>query len=136
MRRPTVVDNPQDQPKTTQPEGGAPSAAGSREISINQFFQTEMRVARVLSAENVPNTDKLLKLEVDIGSEKRQLVAGVAQVYEPASLVGKNIIVVTNLQPARIRGVESRGMLLAADVAGRPIIATFEEDIPPGTRVR
>jgi methionyl-tRNA synthetase len=90
----------------------------------------------VLAAEKVPNTDKLLKLEVDIGSEKRQLVAGVALVYEPEALVGKSIVVVANLQPARIRGVESKGMLLAADAGGRPIVATFEEDVPPGTRVR
>jgi len=109
---------------------------GSREININEFFRLELRVAKVLAAEGVPNTDKLLKLEVDIGSERRQLVAGIAQVYEPDALVGKNIIVVANLQPARIRGVESRGMLLAADVGGRPIVATFEEDVPPGTRVR
>lgn len=108
----------------------------TREISIERFFEIELRVARVLAAESVPNTSKLLKLEVDIGTERRQLVAGVAQVYEPPSLVGKNIIVVVNLQPARIRGVESRGMLLAADAGGRPIIATFEEEVPPGTRVR
>ncbi len=108
----------------------------SEQISIERFFEVELRVAKVLAAENVPNTSKLLKLEVDIGTERRQLVAGVAQVYEPASLVGKNIIVVANLQPARIRGVDSRGMLLAADVAGRPIVATFEEEVPPGTRVR
>jgi methionine--tRNA ligase beta chain len=113
-----------------------PAASGSREMNINEFFKLELRVAKVLTAEAVPNTDKLLKLEVDIGTEKRQLVAGVAQVYEPEALIGKNIIVVANLQPARIRGVESRGMLLAADAGGRPIVATFEEDVPPGTRVR
>ena len=110
--------------------------SGSREININEFFRLELRVAKVLAAEGVPNTDKLLRLEVDIGSERRQLVAGIAQVYEPDALVGKNIIVVVNLQPARIRGVDSRGMLLAADVGGRPVVATFEEDVPPGTRVR
>ena len=73
---------------------------------------------------------------MDLGEETRELVGGIATVYEPDSLVGKRIIVVCNLQPARIRGVESRGMLLAADLDGRPIVATFEEDIPPGTRVR
>jgi len=106
------------------------------QISIDEFFRVELRVARVLAAEPVPNTDKLLRLEVDLGTERRQLVAGVALVYAPEALVGKNIVVVANLQPARIRGVESRGMLLAADVGGRPIVATFEEDVPPGTRVR
>jgi methionyl-tRNA synthetase len=112
------------------------STGGSREVNINDFFRIELRVAKVLTAEPVPKTDKLLKLEVDLGSEKRQLVAGVAQVYAPEEIVGKNIVVVANLQPARIRGVESRGMLLAADIGGRPIVATFEEDVPPGTRVR
>jgi methionyl-tRNA synthetase len=105
-------------------------------ISIEQFFELDLRVAKVLTAERVPNTDKLLKLTVDIGEEQRQLVAGVAQAYEIDALVGKSIVVVANLQPARIRGVESRGMLLAADLGGRPIVATFEEEIPPGTRVR
>ena len=119
-----------------KPEGQEKKVEGSREININEFFRLELRVAKVLTAEGVPDTDKLLKLEVDIGSERRQVVAGIAQVYEPEALVGKNIIVVANLQPARIRGVESRGMLLAADVGGRPIVATFEEDVPPGTRVR
>ena len=93
-------------------------------------------MARILSAERVPNADKLLQLQVDLGSEKRQLVAGIAQAYEPESLVGKLIIVVANLEPARIRGVESQGMLLAADLDGRPILATFDEDVAPGTPVR
>lgn len=123
-------------PTPTPAESKPASTGGSREININDFFQLELRVAKVLAAEGVPKTDKLLKLEVDLGSETRQLVAGIAQVYEPDVLVGKNVIVVANLQPARIRGVESRGMLLAADVGGRPIVATFEEDVPPGTRVR
>jgi len=105
-------------------------------LSIERFFETELRVARVLSAERVANTDKLLKLQVDLGDEQRQLVAGIALSYQPESLVGKRIIVVTNLEPARIRGVDSQGMLLAADLGGRPVLATFEEDVPPGTRVR
>ena len=75
-------------------------------------------------------------MQVDLGSEKRQLVAGIAQAYEPESLVGKLIIVVANLEPARIRGVESQGMLLAANLDGRPILATFDEDVAPGTPVR
>lgn len=109
----------------------------SKTISIDRFFETELKVARIVAADPVQGADKLLKLRVDLGGgEERQLVAGVAQVYESQSLIGKSIIVVTNLQPARIRGVESQGMLLAADVAGRPVVATFEEPVPPGTRVR
>jgi len=136
--KPEVPEKPEITPPPTEskPAESKPAASGTRELNINEFFKLELRVAKVLTAEAVPNTDKLLKLEVDIGTEKRQLVAGVAQVYEPDALIGKNIIVVANLQPARIRGVESRGMLLAADAGGRPIVATFEEDVPPGTRVR
>ncbi len=115
---------------------GGPSSPGGRRISIQRFFEIELRVARVVAAERVENTDKLLKLRVDLGSEQRQLVAGVAGVYAPEALIGKSIIVVTNLEPARIRGVESQGMLLAADHGGRPVVATFEEEISPGTRVR
>ena len=95
-----------------------------------------MRVALVLAVERVENADKLLKLQVDLGTEQRQLVAGVALTYEPEELVGKRIIVVANLKPARIRGVESQGMLLAADMDGRPVVATFDVDVPPGTLVR
>ena len=114
-----------------EPESKEPSR-----ISIQKFFETELRVARVISAERVPNADRLLKLQVDLGTEERQLVAGIAEAYEPESLVGKRIIVVANLEPARIRGVTSQGMLLAADLDGRPILATFDEDVAPGTPVR
>jgi methionyl-tRNA synthetase len=107
-----------------------------KQITIDQFFETDLRVARIVNAEPVPGADRLLQLQVDLGSEQRQLVAGIAGVYEPGSLVGRRIIVVANLQPARIRGVESQGMLLAADLDGRPILAGFDEEIPPGTRVR
>jgi len=105
-------------------------------ISIEQFFEIDLRVARVISAEKVPNADKLLKLQVDLGNEQRQVVAGIAQQYEAEALVGKRIIIVANLQPAKIRGTESNGMLLAADLDGRPIVAGFEEEVPAGTRVR
>jgi methionine--tRNA ligase beta chain len=105
-------------------------------INIQQFFETELRVARIVAAERVPNADKLLKLRVDLGDEERQLVAGIALAYEPDALVGKRIVVVANLQPARIRGVESQGMLLAADLGGKPILATFDEEVPAGTPVR
>ena len=117
----------------TDPRSNEP---GQPPISIQKFFETQLRVAQILSVERVPKADKLLKLQVDLGSEQRQLVAGIALAYEPESLVGKRIVVVTNLEPARIRGVESQGMLLAADLGGRPILATFEEDVPPGTPVR
>ncbi len=105
-------------------------------INITQFAEIELKTARILSAERVPETDKLMQLRVDVGDEERSMVAGIAAVYEPEQLVGMNIIIVTNLEPATIRGVRSEGMLLAADVDGRPIVATFPEDVPPGKRVR
>ena len=121
---------PEENPKERPREAAPPR------IGIKKFFETELRVARVLAAERVPDTDRLLKLQIDLGSETRQLVAGIAQAYEPEALVGKQIIVVANLEPANIRGVESQGMLLAADLGGRPILATFDEEIAPGTPVR
>ena len=124
------------EPGTEQPPESETRAAEPRAIHIRRFLETELRVARVVSARAVPNADKLLQLEVDLGTERRQLVAGIARHYEPDALVGRSVIVVANLQPARIRGVESQGMLLAADIDGRPVIATFDEDVPPGTRVR
>ena len=117
-------------------ESESPKPEQRKRITIDQFFEIDLRVARILSAERVAGTDRLLKLQVDLGSEERQLVAGVAEAYEPTELVGRRIIVVANLEPARIRGVESQGMLLAADLDGRPILAGFDEDIAPGTRVR
>jgi methionyl-tRNA synthetase len=121
---------PPPAPKQAAPEDGAGL------LSIDEFLKTELRVALVVAAERVEGADKLLKLQVDLGTEKRQVVAGIAKAYAPEALVGKRIIVVANLKPARIRGLESQGMLLAADFGGRPIVAVFEEDVPPGTRVR
>lgn len=106
-------------------------------ITIEEFARIDLRVARVLEAERIPGATKLLKLQVDIGSEKRQLVAGIAEAYQPESLVGKSIVVVANLKPAKLRGVESQGMLLAATPEGdQPILATFETEVPAGAKVR
>ena len=130
----TAPDAPAPDPKPT-PEA-APSPPVDPRISIGRFMETQLRVALVLEAERVEGTDKLMKLQLDLGSERRQIVAGIAQAYEPDELVGKRIVIVANLQPARIRGVESQGMLLAADLDGKPIVATFDREVPPGTRVR
>ena len=107
-----------------------------QQITFDEFKRMDLRVGQVLKAEKVEGTQKLVKLEVDIGMEKRQMVAGVAEVYPPETLVGKRIIVVANLKPARIRGIESQGMLLAADSEGKPIVPFFKEDVPAGTKVR
>lgn len=117
----------------TKPE----SPAEPVKLSFDKFLQTELRVARIVAAERVEGTDKLLRLQLDVGEfGPRQIVAGIAAAYETDPLIGKRIVIVANLKPARIRGVESEGMLLAADLDGRPILATFDEDVPPGTRVR
>jgi len=112
-------------------------APGPESVSYDEFARIQLRTARILSAEKVQGADKLLRLEVDIGSEKRQIVAGVAMHYKPEDLPGKTIIVVANLKPAKIRGVESRGMLLAAtDSAGKLQLVTVDGESQPGSIVK
>jgi len=119
-------------------KGGKTVSNNPSVISMEEFAKVDMRVGEVRAAERVPGADKLLKLRVDIGGEERQIVAGIAEVYAPQQLVGKKIVVVVNLQPRKIRGVESQGMLVAATVgeAGKPVIATFTEDVPAGARLK
>ena len=105
-------------------------------INFEEFQKIDLRVGKIIEAERVEGTDKLLKLKVDLGEEKRQLVAGIAKFYQPEDLVGKEIVVVVNLKPKTFRGIESQGMLLAADVEGRPVILKPDEEVPPGTEVR
>ncbi len=106
-------------------------------IGIDDFAKVDLRVAQVLVAERVPKADKLLRLEIDLGYEKRQIVAGIAQHYEPEKLVGRKIVVVANLAPRKMRGLESNGMLLAASLPdGAPVLAGFLEDVPLGARLK
>lgn len=105
-------------------------------ISIDDFQQLQLRTARVLEAQKVAGADRLLQLKVDVGGEPRTIVAGIAERYAPEQLIGRTVVVVANLKPARIRGVESQGMLLAASLDGKPILCSFEEPVPPGTVVR
>ena len=96
-----------------------------------------MRTVKVVAAERVPNSRKLLKLDVDMGTERRTVVAGIAEAYEPDALVGKTFIIVANLKPAKLMGVESNGMILAASAeGGRPMMVQVDGDPAPGTRVR
>lgn len=104
-------------------------------LDISEFAKADLRVAKVLEAERVTGADKLLRLQVDLGSEKRQIVAGVAQFYSPEKIVGMKIIVVTNLKPSVIRGVQSNGMLLAAKSGSQLFVLTPEGDLPPGAKV-
>jgi methionyl-tRNA synthetase len=106
-------------------------------ISIDDFMRIDLRVARVLTAERVPNSKKLMKLEIDLGSERRTLVAGIAEAYEAAALVGRSVAIVANLKPAKLMGIESNGMVLAASPeGGKPMLVAFDEAPPPGSRVR
>ncbi|HEX8851994.1 MAG TPA: methionine--tRNA ligase [Pyrinomonadaceae bacterium] len=108
-------------------------------IGIEDFAKVEMRVGEILTAERVPKADKLLRFTIDLGeAEPRQILAGIAQYYEPEKLIGRKIVVVSNLQPRKLRGFESRGMVLAASVGdeGRPVLATFTEDVPNGARLK
>ena len=115
-----------------QPGRGSPA-----KIGIEDFAKVEMRVGQVKSAERVAGADKLLQLQVDIGDEVRQIVAGMALAYKPEDLVGRKVVVVTNLQPRKLRGVESNGMIVAASVPdGSPVLAGFLEDVPVGARLK
>jgi len=124
----------------TQAAGGAPSvapASGNNQITIDDFAKVELRVGQVKTAEKVKNADKLLKLEVDIGTEVRQIVAGIAEVYPPESLIGRKVVIVANLAPRKLRGIESQGMIVAASLAdGKPVLASFLEEVPVGARLK
>jgi methionyl-tRNA synthetase len=104
-------------------------------VSIEEFRKLDLRVAKVMEAERVPGTDKLIRAKVDLGGEVRTIVTGLLPHYTPEDLVGKTIVVVANLEPRRVRGVESQGMLLAAEWEGRIVLVTLDRDLPPGARV-
>jgi len=111
---------------------------GIAQIGIEDFAKVELRVAQILVAERIPKADKLLRLEVDLGYEKRQILAGIAQYYEPEKLIGRKVVIVANLAPRKMRGLESNGMVVAASFGdeGAPVLAGFLEDVPVGSRLR
>ncbi|HEV3481081.1 MAG TPA: methionine--tRNA ligase [Candidatus Acidoferrales bacterium] len=120
----------------TAPAATTPAPAGGK-IAIEDFAKVELRVGRIESAERIQGADKLLKIMVNIGDEVRQVLAGIALAYAPENLVGRKVVVVVNLAPRKMRGLESNGMLLAASTAdGNPVLCTFAEDIPPGSKVK
>jgi methionyl-tRNA synthetase len=121
--------------KPSAPAHSAPAAAGSR-ITIGEFGKVELRVAEIVAAEPVPKSKKLLKLTVSLGGEQRTLVAGIAEHYAPADLVGKKVVVVANLEPATLMGVESNGMVLAGSADGKLAVLTLDRDLPPGAKIR
>ena len=121
----------------TKPSAPAPAAADGK-ITIDDFMKVELRVGQVKAAERVKGADRLLRLEVDIGTEVRQVVAGIALAYEPATLIGRKVVLVANLQPRKLRGLESNGMIVAASVGeeGKPVLAGFLEDVPVGAKLK
>src|SRR6266511_2173278 len=123
--------------KDTVSLGGkeAATVAKAPRIKIDEFGKIELRVAEVVAAEPLPRSKKLLKLTVSLGEEQRTLVAGIAEHYTPAELVGKKVVVVANLEPAKLMGVESNGMVLAASSAGKLAVLTPDRDLPPGPKV-
>jgi methionyl-tRNA synthetase len=122
---------------TSQEDAATPAPQEDKRISIDEFMKVELRVAKVLEAEAVPKSKKLLKLKVDTGADQRTIVAGIAEAYQPEQLVGRTIVIVANLQPAKLMGVESNGMVLAASPeGGLPMLVAVDPSIPPGARVR
>jgi methionine--tRNA ligase beta chain len=108
----------------------------SQIVSLGEFQKLDFKVGKVLRAERIASSKKLVKLKVDIGNEKREIVAGVAEFYSPEDLLDKNLIILANLEPRKVMGVQSQGMILAADVNGRPYVIFAEPSVPAGTRVR
>jgi len=127
----------QPQPAESKPAGQAEPAPADNKIQFEDFAKVQLRVARVLEAYDHPKADKLIVLKLDLGTEQRQICAGLRGHYEPASLVGRNIVIVANLAPRMMRGIESNGMLLAASNAdhSRVILLTPDADIEPGAVV-
>ena len=120
-------------------DAGSPASAWPKDarITIEDFMKIDLRVAKVLAAARVPNSKKLVKMEIDLGSETRTLVAGIAEAYDANDLTGRHVVVVANLKPAKLMGVESDGMVLAASPeGGKPMLLGFSENPAPGTRVR
>ena len=116
-------------------QAAAPAPADDR-ISIDEFMKVELRVAKIVEAERVPKSKRLMRMSIDVGAERRTIVAGIAEAYEPDALVGKTVVVVANLKPAKLMGIESNGMVLAASPDdGAPIVINADP-ATPGTRVR
>lgn len=125
------------QPTTATPTLTAtPAPPAPPQITIDEFMKIQLKTAKVLSAERVPKSEKLIKLQVSLGAEQRQIVAGIGKKYEPDALIGKTIVIVANLKSAKLMGIESQGMVLAAgdtDVLG---LLTIQEEADPGTKVK
>lgn len=135
--KPVTESSVPSQPTPAAPTPtAAPAPPSASQITIDEFMKIQLKTAKVLSAERVPKSEKLIKLHVSVGTEQRQIVAGIGKKYEPDALVGKTIVIVANLKPAKLMGIESQGMVLAAgDVDVRGLLTVLEE-VDPGTKVK
>lgn len=134
---PAVASVPQATPTAASAAVPAAVPAAGEKISIDDFAKIELRVGLVKVAERVPKADKLLRLEIDIGTEVRQVLAGIAEAYAPETLIGRKVVIVANLAPRKLRGMESNGMIVAASLDdGKPVLAGFLEDVPVGARLK
>lgn len=125
------------QPAKPTPAPAATPTPDTGKITIDDFAKVELRVGQVMVAERVPKADKLLRLEIDIGTEVRQVLAGIAEAYAPETLIGRKVVIVANLAPRKLRGYESNGMIVAASLeGGKPVLASFLEDVPIGARLK
>ena len=131
---PSASSSPTATPTPVAPQPSAPPPVAP--ITIDDFLKIQLKTATVLSAERVPNSEKLIKLQVDLGTEKRQIVAGIGKKYEPNTLLGKRIVIVANLQPRKLMGLESQGMVRAAGEANVEGLITVLEDVAPGVKVK
>jgi len=134
---PAQTDAPRTASVAAPPSPVPVATATSEKISIDDFAKIELRVGLVRVAERVPKADKLLRLEIDIGTEVRQVLAGIAEAYAPETLIGRKVVIVANLAPRKLRGMESNGMIVAASLdGGKPVLAGFLEDVPVGARLK
>jgi methionyl-tRNA synthetase len=134
-----VAEAPVAQPTASSATpAAAASAPADAHISIDDFLKVELRVGTVLTAEKVEKADKLLRLTVDIGTEVRQIVAGIAKAYAPETLVGRKVVIVANLAPRKLRGIESQGMIVAASYGeeGLPALVSVPAETPNGSRLK
>jgi methionyl-tRNA synthetase len=139
---PSSQPTPTPQPQAAQPPAAQPAPAapqGKAMITYDDFVKLDLKVGKVVEVREHPNADRLLCVTVDLGAEKRQIIAGIRPYYSPEALLGLEVIVVTNLQPRKMRGLESQGMLLAASAgegeASTVVVLTTQRDVPPGSPV-
>ena len=132
-----TTPSPTEQAAIVAPTPAVGTTSGVELISYDDFMKVDLRVAKIVEAERVPKSKKLMKLLVDTGTEQRTIVAGIAEAYEPEALVGRTITIVANLKPAKLMGIESNGMVLAgSEEGGKPVLVGFDQSLPPGARVR